>query len=205
MLRRWFWLCAAACLLTPGCGPNQEVLDLRRENLRLREQLDTCRNETAALQSAVAKLNEQLTTARGLSREDLERLFYPERLEIDKLSGGYDEDGLPGDDGVVIYLRPIDRDGDTIKVVGDIRVELYDLENPSGQKLIGEYFFPADEVSRYWYGKLLTQHFTLKCPWQQGPPQHRELTVRVTFVDFLTQRVVATQTTCQVNLPAAAG
>jgi hypothetical protein len=196
-------LCAAL-LAVAACQPNTELQDLRRENMRLAEQLDDSRNRTASLETSVEKLNEQLRVARGLSREDLRKIFYPERLQIERLTGGYDRDEQPGDDGVVVYLKPIDRDGDAIKVVGDIRIELYDLANPSGQKLIGEYFFPADEVSQHWYGSLLTYHYTLRCPWRQGPPQHRELTIRVTFVDFLTQRVITAQTTCEVNLPGTA-
>lgn len=138
---------------------------------------------------------------RGISDEDLERIFYPEKLVIDKLSGGSDYDGRPGDDGVTVYLRPVDREGNVIKVVGDISIQLYDLAAPPQQNFIGEYKIPVDQAGRLWHGKFLTNHYTIKCPWPHGPPKHTEITIRATFVDYLTKRVISAQTTCTVKLP----
>lgn len=185
-------LLSCLTLLTAGCENNAE-LDLRRQVGTLSEQVAEQDRLIDSQRSAITKLNRQLQQARGLTDDDLKRIFYPEKIVIDDLSGGDDYDGKPGDDGVTVYLQPIDRDGDAVKVAGDIRIELYDLQNPSGQKLIGEYVFPLDEVSRLWYGKLSTYHYTLRCPWKSGPPRHEDITIRATFVDFLTQRVMTTQ------------
>lgn len=194
-------LLSCLALLTVGCENNAE-LDLRRQVGKLSDQIAEKNRLIDSQQSAIRKLNQQLQQARGLTDDDLKHIFYPEKIEIDDLSGGDDYDGKPGDDGVTVYLRPIDRDDDAVKVAGDIRIELYDLQNPSGQKLIGEYVFPLDEVSRLWYGKLSTYHYTLRCPWKNGPPKHPEITIRATFVDFLTQRVITKQVVRTVKLPS---
>lgn len=200
--QRWLWLATPPLWLGlwawSGCQAEM-VRDLRREITVLKERIEEKDNQLVTQRVTIEQLHEQLNVARGLTDEDLKKIFYPEKIEIVSLSGGDDYDGQPGDDGVTVYLRPIDRDGDAVKVAGDIRIELYDLQNPSGEKLIAEYFVPADEVSKLWYGRLTTYHYTVRCPWQKGPPKHDEITIRATFVDYLTQRVITAQTVCTVK------
>jgi hypothetical protein len=187
-------------LLAGGCQSPTEI-SLRREISDLREGIKQRDNQLVAQKVTIDQLNGQLAVARSISEDDLKRVFYPEQLVIDKLSGGADYDGKPGDDGVTVYLKPIDKEGDVIKVGGDIRIQLYDLAAPQQQNLIGEYFIPVDQVAKLWHGKLWTNHFTIKCPWPKGPPEHTEVTIRAMFVDYLTKRVVSAQSTCQVKLP----
>ena len=182
-----------------GCWHPSDV-EARREVLRLRETVAQQKNELAAQEETISKLNKQLDTVRAIKPEDLAKIFYPVQLVIDSLSGGYDSDGKPGDDGVVVYLRPVDADGDVLKVAGEIRIQLYDLAAPPRQNLIGEYVIPVDEARKLWYGKFLTNYYAVKCPWPHGPPQHSEITIRATFIDYLTQRVITAQQTCQVKL-----
>ncbi len=189
----------AALLLALGCAP-QVNMDVARENERLKNELAAARSELSSHQAAIDELNRQLQVVRGLSDADLQRIFYPEKLVIDPLSGGEDTDGRPGDDAVAVYLRPVDRTGDTVKVAGDIRIELYDLAAPAGQNRVGEVQFSPDEAITMWHGKLLTNHFTLRCPWSSGPPSNPEITIRATFKDYLTQRVMTAQAVVTVRL-----
>lgn len=174
--------------------------DHQQELTALREEVRQHKNQLVAQQATIQTLEQQLSVARSISEDDLKKLFFPVRLEFDKLTGGADYDDKPGDDGVTVYLRPIDSDGDVIKAAGDVRIQLYDLAAPASENLIGEYVVPIDKLGALWHGKLMTQHYTIKCPWRT-PPEHTELTVRATFVDYLTKRVVSAQTTCEVELP----
>lgn len=196
-----FLLVGLLAALWTGCEQGDQ-LDRDREIAALRTTLREKEHELAARQATIKELTAQLDIARSIDEEDLKRLFYPERLVIDKLSGGADYDGQPGDDGVTVYLRPVDREGDVIKVAGDIRIQLYDLAAPPQHNLVGEYTVPVDQVGRLWHGKLMTKHYTIKCPWPQDPPAHEEITIRATFVDYLTKRVLSAQTTCRVNVVA---
>ena len=182
-----------------GCAPPGNA-DLELKVTRLEERLDDRNNELAAQRSTIQQLNKQLTTARALTDEDLKKVYYPEKLVIGPLTGGEDYDGTAGDDGVTVFLRPVDRDGDVLKVVGDIRIELFDLQAPDGRRLLGSYYVPADRVHENWYGKFLTYHYTIRCPWKTGPPAHDEITIRATFVDYLTQRVMTAQVVRTVAL-----
>lgn len=175
-----------------GCAAPQKV-DLRSENDRLRRDIANKDQQLVSQQSQIDELNRKLIDARAIRPDDLERIFYPQSIVIDSLSGGEDYDGNPGDDGVTIYLRPIDRDGDTIKVAGDVTIQLFDLAAPGGPAAVGSCSFTAGEIGKHWHGKFLTNHYTLKCPWAGPPPANPELTLRVTFSDFLTQRVLTAQ------------
>jgi hypothetical protein len=176
-------------------------MQLRRENTELRDSVRQKDDALVAQKATIDELHSQLDVARSIKEDDLKRVFYPERLIIDKLTGGADYDRKPGDDGVTVYLKPVDRAGDVIKVAGDLRIQLYDLAEPPGKNFIGEYFIPVDQIGELWHGKLMTNHYTIKCPWPKLSPEHSEITVRATFVDYLTKRVVSAQTTCQVKLP----
>jgi len=189
-----------AVLAVAGCrGPTTE--DYERRIARLEQVIQENGHELAARQATIDIQNQQIEDMRQLPPSWREHIFYPERLLIDGLSGGEDYDGQPGDDGVTVYLKPLDKAGDIVKVAGDIRIQLFDLANPPRRNLIGEYNFGVDEVGKFWHGKLMTYHYTLKCPWRHGPPEHREITIRATFVDYLTKRVMTAQTTCTVRPP----
>ncbi|RMF75170.1 MAG: hypothetical protein D6744_13790 [Planctomycetota bacterium] len=198
-IRGGAWSALALAAIVGGCGGPDPVVDLRRENQTLKNEIRDLKERVAAQQAAIEQLNRELTVARGLTDDDLKKIFYPETLRIGELSGGADYDGEPGDDGVTVYLQPIDRDGDVLKVAGDVRIELYDLAAPEGRKLIGEYYFPADKIAEHWYGQLMTYHYTLECPWQGEPPKHSEITIRATFVDYMTRRVITAQAVCEAH------
>jgi len=192
-------LTGLALLLLEGCQQQTQV-ELRQQVERLQKKVEQQDHQLAADRLTIQKLHEQLRTARGFTTDDLEVIYSPVKIEIASLSGGEDYDGRPGDDGVTVYIQPIDRHHDAVKVAGDIRVELYDLANPPGENRIGLYEIPVGQAADHWYGKLATYHFTVRCPWQNGPPKHDEITIRATFVDYLTQRAMTAQTVCTVRL-----
>lgn len=185
---------AAGCW-TPGNSEVERHMQLLRDEIARKDEI------IQAQQTTISTLHQQLAQARAIKPEDLRKIFYPEKLVIDKLSGGYDVDGKPGDDGVVVYLQPVDAAGDVLKVAGEIRIQLYDLAAPPGRNLLGEYVIPVEQARDLWYGKLLTYHYAVRCPWLHGPPQNPEVTIRATFIDYLTQRVISAQRTCTVRLP----
>jgi len=194
-------LAGVTTLLLAGACQTTRRIDYERELQVLRETIAGQQDQLTAQRATIDTLTEQLDTARAIKPEDLAKIFHPVQLEIDRLSGGYDADGQPGDDGVVVYLRPRDAEGDVLKVAGEIRIQLYDLAAPPRENLIGECVIPVEQAREMWHGKLLTNHYTIRCPWPHGPPRHSTITINATFIDYLTQRVLSAQRTCEVRLP----
>lgn len=189
---------AAAALLLTACQPGAEV-ELRQQVERQAGELQQKTNQLAACEATVKELRARLLRAQGFDPKRLEKLCYPTDLRLARLTGGYDADGQPGDEGVMVYLQPLDRVGDVVKAAGEIRIQLFDLASPEGEQLIGEYLFDVDETAKLWYGKLMTQHYTLKCPWKGRRPSHADITVRATFVDYFTTNVLSAQAVCTVE------
>lgn len=191
--------------LLSACVPQRTAEDWRYEARRLEAVVAQRDRELAAARAANAELNERLATAQGFDPAQLQVLIFPESISIEKLSGGYDDDGQPGDDGVVVYVKPLDRDGDALKTAGDIRVQMFDLGAVGEERDLGEWNFTAEEARELWYGSLMTYHYSLKCPWKDSRPQNAELTVRVTFTNRVPVRVITAQQVVRVRPQTASG
>lgn len=192
---------ALTSVLSAGCKQNAQP-DLRVEIARLNTTLAEKDRELEAKSATITELQTRVAAAAGLDEKRLSYLFVPDRIELDTLTGGLDEDGKPGDEAVVVYVKPIDQFGDALKAAGELRVQLFDLANPPEQSLVGEMRMSVDKAAEFWYGKFLTSHYTLKCPWKNGFPAHAEITVRVTFVNLFPPRVLTAQTVATVKLPS---
>jgi len=195
---------AAAAGGMAGCVstvPGEDYRNVERQLTSAKEEIARLEQQLAAEQENARQLREQLAAARGLDKELLDQLVVPERIEIVSPSGGYDDDGKTGDDGLVLYVQPIDRDGHAVKTAGSFKVTMLDLTDPTEPKVIAPYEFDVPTTRSLWYGRLWTNHFKLRCPWPpSGGPQAREVTVRVSFTILLTGTTLDTQGVYPVSL-----
>lgn len=203
---RWTGLGCAALTWSflIGCqtsGETDKTSIVQKENRELKAAQERDQQEISRLSSEVADLEQQVNSLRRLGPDRLAKLYAPVKIVLERLTGGADYDGLPGDDGVTVYIQPIDQQGHVVKTAGEIRIQLLDLANPDGQHLLGEYVLDVDHAAEAWHGRFMTQHFTVQCPWRVGPPAHREITLRVRFLDYLTGRELAATTVCTVTPP----
>lgn len=168
--------------MSPG-----ERARLTQENASVRQQKERLERTVGQRDGTIAALHQQIRRLEGFGPERPADLFAPVRLEIAKLSGGHDYDGRRGDDGVTVYLRPRDADGDVVKVPGRISVQLLDNTELDSPKVIAVcQLDDADGLREAWYGQFGTQHYTLKCPFPPGLKPPRRVDVKAEFVDYLT-------------------
>lgn len=172
-----------------GCFSGGERARLTQDNQRLRQNVERLERTVGKREAAIAGLNQQIENLQGFDPRRPADLFAPVKIQIQSLSGGADYDDEPGDDGVTVYLRPLDRDGDVVKTPGRIQIQLLDNNNLSQPRLIAVYDFddPA-ALRRLWYGSFGTNHYTLKCPFPDGIrlPEQPRLIISAEFVDYLT-------------------
>lgn len=199
-------LAFALLLILPcACISGRDYDQLQRELIASQDQVRKLQQELAARDQTIDLMKSDVAQARNVDPRDLELLVVPVRIEIERQSGGFDADDQPGDDGLVLYVQPIDRHGDVVKAAGSISVTLLDLTSPSQPRVLGEYQFDAHKTRELWYGKMWTHHFTVHCPWFQGQaPAHGEITARVEFTDLLSGRKLSTQGTYKVKVPGLA-
>ncbi len=161
-------------------------------------QARTIVEKDAAILSQAARIRE-LQNLKG--KQSIDNLVHVAKIELAPLSGGYDDDEDSVDEGVVVYLRSLDQDGDIIKATGSVRVRLYDLSKPEGQQLVGSLELDAAGLRPLWFGRFLTSHYSIKVPWADGAKraEHESITVHVTFTDLLSGNVSKTQESVKVR------
>ncbi len=172
-----------------GCVSGTERARVLKDNESLRVEKARVERTLAQRDETIASLHKQIDTLKGFTPDRPLDLFAPVKLEIAGLSGGADYDGKPGDDGITVYLRPRDADGDAVKVPGRMKVQLVDNTVIGSPRVLGVYAFDDPNATRkLWHAKFGTQHFSLKCPFRPDVelPKSRRVMVSAEFVDLLT-------------------
>jgi hypothetical protein len=188
-------------ILLLGCNgkPNQANIELRKENQDLQLQIAAMKRVHEADQATISALRDQRGTFPSLPDDRLERLFTVHGVKFGRLTGGADLDpGKSGDDGIKVYVVPIDETGDELKAAGSFVVELFDL-NKQSDNLVGRWDFNHLQARNSWFGSALLYEYVLSCPWARAP-EHSNLTVKVSFHDELTGREYSAQKEITVTL-----
>ncbi len=202
-----FFCCAAlagALLALSGC----EVANL--EESRRLTRISELEDENARLKREIVEREQQhrdlATTIQNLRKfgpdRPLEDIVRVDRIEIEGLSGGYDDDRDGVDDGVAVYLRLYDQFGGTMRASGMARVKVFDPANAEADNVIAERSWSVKELEEEWMGRWLTSHYALRVPWPEGrrAADHNELTVLASFTDLLTGRTFTEQEPVKVSI-----
>jgi len=195
----------AALVLITGGGCLNESATIRALQLEvdaLTQERDRCTQALADRDAVIESLRRRVDSGSPFSDIDLDDLFTVDRIELVSQTGGADFDGRPGDDGVIVYVRPLDAHGDFLKASGQFTVQLLDLTQPGAPRALATCVYrEREELAKAWYSGLLTNHFTFRCafPSPLHPPPPREVHVRVVMLDWLTGREFAASRTVQVS------
>jgi hypothetical protein len=199
----WLLPFAAAEILLAGCDtvPTRQFIEIQRQAQASKEQVAQLESQLSDEQKTIRNLQDQVASVRGMDKDVMGQLIVPVKVQLERQSGGYDLDNKPGDDGIVLYVQPVDKDGSVIKVAGSMAVTLLDLTKPT-PVVISRYEFDVPTTRSLWYGRLMTNHFTVRCPWPpSGPPDTDEVTARVQFTDLLSGRVLTAQQSFKIKRP----
>ena len=188
-----------AALASGGCKP--PPAGALGELQQCRRDADALRKQANDLQQQLRDSQAQVETLQGLGDKRLDLIYHVASIKLGRYTGGYDADGKPGDDGVRVFLEPLDADLHPLKAAGAATVQVFDLAAAPEKHLLHQCSFDVDQLRGHWYGAFLSYHYRLDCPWPSGPPDHREITIRVTFTDYLTGKTFTAQKAVQVNLP----
>lgn len=185
-----------ALLLVPtGCSLSsnrtQELVEAR-----LRQQEDAIRELEGRLRQShesIAALQQEADSLRLASQQGLQPIppeqadptFRVAKIEVSSLmSGGIDRDQAPGDDQFTVLLSPRDASGNTLRVGGDLEIELFDFTRPSDNQRIGHWQINRAKSGDLWHQGLVGTGYQFTSNWQQ-PPSSSDVHVhaRLTTVD----------------------
>jgi len=180
------------CLLSvAGCqNANKKALLVKRVK-QLTEQKEKLTHQIEQSESENEKLKKQIQTLSGLPREvRLENLYSLERVKIGRYTNFFDKDKDGKKEKLIVYLQPIDDQGDLVKASGIVDVQLWDLNNDEGEALLGEWHVEPNELKKLWFATLITINYRLMFDVADKIEGLEEpLTLKVTFTDYLTGKV----------------
>jgi len=172
--------CQSAGPSTPGLS--SQIERLSREKTRLQSQLEQSRTENE-------QLKKQIETLTALPKDQRE-LWSIQRIEIGRWSGLYDKDKDSQREKLIVYVQPIDQDGDTVKSPGEVEVQLWDLNKKDGQALLAKWHIGPDQLKKLWLTTLLAVNYKLTFDVADKAELFKSasggLTVKVAFTDYLT-------------------
>ncbi len=180
-------VCGVVCVfLSSGCKSNNKY-DLIEAELRTRErelantraELDRSRNLLRAYEASQSRA--PLTGPQpGASGP-----FVPvKEVALARGTGGVDEDGAPGDEGLMVVIVPKDEDSSAVKVPARAIVAAWEI-TPAGLKSpIGSWEISSDKLRRTWKSGLISTGYFVAVPWQTLPSNERvRIAVRLTTTD----------------------
>ncbi|HQG48528.1 MAG TPA: hypothetical protein PK373_05515, partial [Sedimentisphaerales bacterium] len=155
-------ICATSFLLfLAGCGIGTERKtpeELRAEKLQ---------QEKASLKGDVEQHRVQIEQLRAQIRELSALKDKPNNpyeltsLRIAKISNFFDKDRDGIQETLVVYVQPIDTEGDVVKAAGTVSVQLWNLNNPNGQALLGQWKVEPAELRKLWFNSLAITSYRL--------------------------------------------
>ncbi len=177
-----------AMVLLTGCGVGSARMSpaelkarrLEQEKAQLAGQLEQREVEVAQLQA-------QIKARSALPEGKRENPYTISAVKITRLTGFYDKDGDGRREKLLVYFQPVDPDGDILKAAGSVNVQLWNLNNPGGQALLGQWQVQPQELRKLWFDSLVSSSYRLTFDAPVSTDALAvPLTVKVTFADYLT-------------------
>ena len=167
----------------------EQIGNLTEQKKQLENQLEQTRAENK-------QLTKQMQVLSGLPEEVKgENLYRLQKIKIGKYTGFFDKNDDGKKEKLIVYIQPVDKEGDIIKATGAVDVQLWDLDSSqANQALLGQWHVEPDELKKLWFATLITINYRLTFDVGDKVEKFNEpLTVKVTFTDYLTGRVFKEQ------------
>ena len=185
----WVVLIITGCENSKSKSPFiDEINALKQEKTQLREQI-------AESEKEVEQLKEQVQILSGLPGEEkAKNLYNVQKIKVTRYTNLYDKDDDGRYENLIVYLQPIDEDGDVVKATGSVDVQLWDLNKEADKALLGEWHSGPEKLKKLWFSTIVTINYRMTYDVSEIISEYKEsLTVKVTFTDYLTGKVFTEQ------------
>lgn len=98
-----------------------------------------------------------------------------------RLTGGYNFDGQPGHEGIIVVIEPQNSYAQYVPTAGDVTIEVFDPTKSGLAGRVGKWKFDSVEANAMIKKSLMGKGVHLQLPWPAAPPQNRELTLAVSY------------------------
>jgi hypothetical protein len=174
-------------LLLGGCGIGSErKTPAQMEVERLQQEKAGLTGEIQQFQAEIEQLRTQVRSLSALPKDGSNNPYELTAVRVAKISNFFDKDNDGKQEKLVVYVQPIDAEGDIVKAAGTVAVQLWNLDNPNGEALLGQWQVEPAELRKLWFDAFTTG-YRLTFDRPEGlEVLSVPLTVKVTFTDYLT-------------------
>ena len=190
------WLIASVLAVAAGCGGTDKGVVLQNEIQGLTDEKAQLQKEMDQTKAENEQLKKQNKVLSGLPDEvKSENLSNIQEVQITKLTNLDDKDKDGKKELLIVYIRPIDKEGDVTKAPGQVDVELWDLEKEPGQARLGKWRIEPKELKKLWFSTVMGTNYRLTFDVGDKAIDPTEpLTVKVAFTEYITGKVFKEQT-----------
>ena len=189
------WLIASVLAVAAGCGGTDkgvalhyEIQSLTDEKAQIQKQMEQTKAENEQLKKQNKVLAALPDNVKG------ENIPGIHEVQITKLTNLYDKDKDGKKELLIVYIQPIDPDGDVFKAPGEVEVELWDLEKTPGEAKLGEWQIKPNDLRKLWFDTVMGTNYRLTFDIGEKAIDPAEpLTVKVAFTDYRTGKVFKEQ------------
>ena len=159
-----------------GCRRNDLVEnELRARDTQFREavaELSRAESHNDALRREL----EAVRSGQSITPEQAAQTFGVKRIVLGRATTGIDNDNIPGDEALQVWLEPRDSEDHAIKAPGCLRVTVQEI-NSQGQKVeLSSWDVDAEKLRQSWKQGLLSVGYQVTFKWQV-PPRSEEIRV----------------------------
>lgn len=180
----------SGCESTNGKKPSwaDQVKNLTQEKTQLQSQIEQSGAENEQLKEQIRVLSR---LPEGVKAENI---YSVHGIKITRYTNFYDKDKDGKKETLIVYIQPVDQEGDIIKAAGDVDVQLVDLNKLDAPARLGQWHVTAEQLRGLWFKTLLTVNYRLTFDVTDKVENFKDpLTVTVTFTDYLTGKVFKEQ------------
>jgi hypothetical protein len=188
-------LLSCALLFFSGCNSGQRIAELQTKVNNLTSENNELKSEIEQKNADNEELEKRLVVLQNLP-DDVKgiNLYHIVDVKIQNYSGLFEKNDDGGFDSLIVRVQPIDSYGDIIKAAGSVDVELWNLNKPETQALIGKWHVGVKELKEEWVSAWGITNYRLSFDISDKIEKFDEpLTIKMNFTDFLSGRVFQAQ------------
>ena len=183
-------------IISAGCAELEKEVVTKQDELKLlKQEKSQLESEFEKLQWENEDLKNQIKTLAELSPEiRLENLYNLQNVRLARYTNLFDKNKDDKKEKLIVYLQPVDKEGDIVKAAGAVDVQLWDLSKSAEKALLGQWRIEPDKLKKLWFSTLIGNNYRLTFDVGNLVNDFQEpLTVKVTFTDYLTGKVFKLQ------------
>jgi hypothetical protein len=155
-----------------NCDLVEAELRTRENDVRaLKDDLYQAEMNNAALVREISALRQG--TPSLIPPEQASQIYTLKEITLGRQTGGYDEDGLPGDEALQVVLEPRDVDGHVIKAPGALHVEAMQISTEGLKLPLSAWDVAPDKLRHTWRSGLWSSGYFVILPWKNWPSSER--------------------------------